>query len=132
MFYSLTVLHPRAKGFFQGDRDFEDFIAFVSQGARWKVLGAFALVGLSGIALVPLTAPNDVRWTALVGVKGLLFGVALVVFSYTSWRLWPRRIMAGTEEIPRLQRTFRRVGVTMLLLTGSAFALGILAHVSRG
>ena len=134
MFYSFAVLHPRGRAFFESDRDFEDFIAFVSAGARWKVLGAFALVASTGFALLPLTAPGRDRslWDVLVLAKVALWLIALAVFCYTSWRLWPRRVLAGPAEVPGLQRTFRVIGATMLALVGTSFVLGVAAHALRG
>jgi hypothetical protein len=41
MFYSITVIQPRARRYFQSPHDFEEFIAVISNGARWKVLGGF-------------------------------------------------------------------------------------------
>src|SRR5687767_13244315 len=79
MFYSLTVLHPRAVAYFETDEQFETFIAVVSQGARWKVLAGFAAMGATGLALIPLSRPEPVTglWVALVVAKGVLFVAAL-------------------------------------------------------
>src|SRR5262245_47002825 len=130
MFYSLTVLQPRAAAFFDKPAQFEEFIAAVSHGARWKVLSAFAIVGLSGFGLLALLWPASASpvWWTLIGVKIVLFLTALGVFIHTSWRLWPARILALVEEIPGYQRKFGLVGRTMIALIGLALALGIAAH----
>jgi uncharacterized membrane protein len=129
MFYSFSVLHPRAKQYFSDDSDFEAFIATLSQGARWKVLGAFAVVAASGLGLCLTHPPRSQHaWLALVVAKALLFLISLLVFCYTSWRLWPRRILATRAEVPALQRTFRRIAVTMITLIGASIVLGVLAH----
>jgi hypothetical protein len=101
----------------------------VSAGARWKVLGAFALVGGSGLGLLFLARPApSAVWLALVGAKGVLFLVALALFVHVSWRLWPARVLALPEEIPSLQRAFRRAGRAMIALVGLSLILGVVAH----
>ena len=131
MFYSLTVLQPRAKAFFDDDQQFEEFVAIVSQRARWKVLSAFAVVLLSGLALIPLSHPPSPScwWLSLIVTKLVLFVAALIVFCYASWWLWPARIFATPEEIPAFQKRFRRVGIAMIVLVGLDLALGVLAHI---
>ena len=133
MFYSLAVLQPRAKAFFNDDGRFEEFIATISRGARWKVLSAFALVFLSGLAMFLLAyrRAHSTTWTFLIAIKTALFFAALVVFCHASWRLWPARIFATPDEIPAFQRRFKLVGFTMILLVGTDFALGIIAHLWR-
>lgn len=133
MFYSLLVLQPRAKTFFNDDRQFEEFVATLSQGARWKVLSAFTLVLFSGVALIPVAAPHPLTklWLSLIVAKSILFLAALCVFCYASWRLWPARIFASREEAPGFQRRFRRIGLWMIALVGLNLALGIIAHVWR-
>src|SRR5262245_36128516 len=130
MFYSFSVLQPRAKKYFANDAEFEAFIATISQGARWKVLGAFGLVALSGLGLVFVTYPvrPHSSWLPIVFAKALLFVIALGVFCHTSWRLWPRRVMAAPSEVPEIQRAFRWVAMTMISLVGASAALGVLAH----
>src|SRR5437667_10519815 len=92
MFYSLTVLQPRAARYFDRPERFEEFIATVSAGARWKVLAAFALVGGSGLGLLlSPRMPPSALWIVLIAVKGVLFVAALALFVYMSWRLWPAR-----------------------------------------
>ncbi len=130
MFYSFFLLHPRARSFFQKPQEFEAFIATVSQGARWKVLAALGVIGLTGAALVVYRRPQPLtgKWVALMAAKAVLFTAALGLFVHVSWRLWPARILATTEEIPRQQKTFTRVAAAMLLLAGLSMTLGILAH----
>jgi putative copper export protein len=134
MFYSLTVLQPRAKAFFATDAEFEELITAISAGARWKVLGAFTFVGLSGVALFALLwrADPEPAWLVVMGCKVALFLAALAVFGHVSWRLWPRRVMASPAEVPALQRRFTRVGFTMITLVGTSMVLGVLARACRG
>jgi len=127
MFYSLTVLHPRAKRYFKNDREFEDFIATLAQGARYKVLSAIGFIALTGVLLIPFR-PHPRFWWALILAKILLLLGATFLFSYASWVLWPRRIFASDDEIPLYQRRFRQVGLALLLIVFIAIALGVLAH----
>ena len=132
MFYSFFVLHPRAKKFFAAsDEEFEQFIATVAQGARWKVLGAFGVVAISGVLLVLLGGPQPAPalWIGCVVAKTICLLIALAVFCYASWRLWPARIFATPGELPGLRKSFRRVAITLLLLIAMASVLGI---VMRG
>ncbi len=132
MFYSFFVLHPRAKKFFAtNDEEFEQFIATVAQGARWKVLAAFAVVAISGVLLILMgrPQPTPALWIGCVVAKAVCLLIALAVFCYASWRLWPARIFATPNELPALRRSFRQVAITLLLLIATASALGI---VMRG
>jgi uncharacterized membrane protein len=130
MFYSLTVLQPRAMLWFGKPERFEEFIAAVSHGARSKVLAAFGLMALTGAGLTATAwrQPASTAWLALIGAKVVLLAAALAVFVHTSWRLWPARVLALPEEIPGLQRKFRRVGWTMIGLVGLSMALGVTAR----
>jgi len=130
MFYSLTVFQPRALAYFVDPVRFEDFIAAISRGARWKVLSAFGIVLISGIALVAFDHPTPVSgfWVTLIIAKSVLFLAALAVFCHVSWNLWPARIFATAEEAPLFQKRFRRIGLLLVLLVGSDLVLGVLAH----
>ena len=128
MFYSLVVLYPRSRKFFKSPREFEEFVAYLANGARWKVLGGAAFVALTGVGLLFLTSsqPSDV-WYTCIYTKGILFIAAIGLFCFTSWVLWPARSMASSEEIPKFQRKFRLVGITLLILVGASAILGVIA-----
>lgn len=131
MVYSMTVLHPHAGRFFRTHTDFEVFITTISARARWKVLGACCLLAVSGVGLT-LTgwrSPAPSPWLILIAVKSVLFLVALALFSYTSWWLWPARVFATTDEIPRFQRRFRRIAWSLIVLVGLNIALGVAARI---
>jgi len=134
MFYSLTVMQPRAKRFFATDAEFEEFVATVAQGARWNVLAAFAFVALTGAGLIVVARPQPVTtaWLVIVALKIALFAIAVAIFAYASWRLWPRRIFASPAELPGIRRRFRAVGIALLIIAAMSFALGILPHTSIG
>ena len=61
-------------------------------------------------------------------MKAGLLLAASALFAYTSWRLWPARVLATADEIPEFQRAFRRVALAMIGLAAAALALGVLAH----
>jgi uncharacterized membrane protein len=130
MFYSFFLLQPRAQAYFAKPAEFEDFIATVSHGARWKVIFGLAVIGGTGLGLVLLRWPGAEPsvWLGLLGLKVVLFGAAVGLFIYVSWRFWPARVLALPEEIPYFQRLSRRLGFTMMTLGALAMALGVLAH----
>jgi hypothetical protein len=127
MLYSLLVLQPRASQYFARAEELERFVVAVSAGARWKVLGVAAAVGLSGAAIAALEWRGSL-FTVLVALKVALLVPILLVFGYASWRLWPARLLASREEIPTYQRAFRRVGLGLIALVGAECVLGVLAR----
>jgi uncharacterized membrane protein len=133
MFYSVFVLHPRGRAFFDRPGDFEAFITFVSHGARYAVLAALGVLALTGAGLILVRMPSGPLpgWVLLAGAKVGLFALALGLFIVVSWCLWPARVLAAPEEVPAWQRTFRRVAWTMLVLAGLNIVLGVLAHCWR-
>jgi uncharacterized membrane protein len=130
MVYSFAVLHPHARRYFAQETQFEAFIAAISHGARWPVLLAIALLAGTGGGLVALSRPqpHSPLWMGLVAAKVVALAAALSLFLYTSWRLWPARIFAALDEIPRFQRMFRRVAITMITLASLGTACGVLLH----
>src|SRR5215813_5787626 len=129
MLYSLMILHPRARSFFGKPRAFEDFVAHIAAGARWKVLGGAAFIALTGLALLgrPTTGPlSSGKWICLI-VKIILFLATVSLFCYASWVLWPARVMGSTEDIPRFQRRFRVIGITLLVLVGTSMVIGVVS-----
>lgn len=129
MLYSLMVLHPRARSFFGSSRQFEEFITHIAAGARWKVLSGAAFVALTGIGLLilPGAEHSSAGRNACVIAKSALFVVAVILFCFASWRLWPARTLASVEEIPKFQRSFRRIALSLLLLVGASMVLGVLS-----
>jgi hypothetical protein len=127
MFYSLSVLHPRARSFFGSSRQFEDFIAWLAAGARWKVLGGAAFIAITGVGLLlwPTTAEaSHGKWVCVVA-KTILFVVAVSVFCFASWVLWPARTLASAEEIPKFQQKFKIIAVALLGLVAASMVLGV-------
>ncbi len=129
MLYSLMVLHPRARTFFSSSRQFEEFVAHIADGARWKVLSGAAFVALTGIGLMLLPGAEHTSTgrNACIIAKSALFAIAVSLFCFTSWKLWPARILASAQDIPKFQRSFRRIAVTLLVLVGASMVLGVLS-----
>jgi putative copper export protein len=128
MLYSLIVLHPRARSFFSHPRQFEDFITHIAAGARWKVLSGMGIIALTGIALLFLTTVkngNSLAWHSCVYTKGILFVLAAGLFMHISWKAWPARVLASSDELPKYQRKFRLWGIVLLTLVGICMVLGI-------
>lgn len=131
MLYSLTVVQPRARAYFTRPEEFEEFTAFVSRGARWRVVAALAIIGLSGAAVATTVGRVSTAWTVLFASKGCAFVLIYFLFVHVSWRLWPARVFAAREEIPLLQQAFRRVGAAMILLVGLSLVAGVLMRFLR-
>jgi uncharacterized membrane protein len=131
MLYSLILVHPRAKSFFRNPRNLEEFIVTLAAGARWKVLGGCIIIAVTGLGLLGLPSLNQksaIRLGCMVA-KTVLFVIAVSFFCHVSWKLWPARVLASDDEIPRYQRRFRYVAITLLALVALCMALGILgAH----
>lgn len=127
MFYSFSVLHPRAKVYFRDVGRFEDFIAFIAAGARYKVLGGAAFIAVSGIVLLLYREDAATLWWLIMAGKTVLLSIALFIFAYASWWLWPERLFASAEEIPGLQRKFATVAVSLIVIVTLCFALSVLA-----
>ncbi|GAA1112991.1 hypothetical protein GCM10009630_07690 [Kribbella jejuensis] len=124
MGYSLFVVQPKLKKYFGADADGREALTTViASGNRWKVVGLIAAIAASGIGLLLI---NHNHWQLHV-VKGVLLLVASGIFWYVSWRHWPQRVFATTDELPGLQRRLIRLATTMLGLAGTAFALGVVA-----
>jgi uncharacterized membrane protein len=128
MAYSLLVLQPKAARFFEDPEKFEEFVASIAHGARWPVLASLAVMGASGAGLWLLSPPRDAAWTTLIATKLALFVVAAAIFCYTSWVLWPARVFASPDQVPRFQRKFRRIGLTLIVIASAEIALGVIAH----
>lgn len=132
MFYSFTVLQPRAKAYFRDTSRFEDFIAFVAAGARWKVLGGAAFVAATGCLLLLFREAPVSAWWILMLAKAVLLCIALTIFAYASWRLWPQRLFASESEAPLFQRKFTAVALSLLIIVALCFLLSIFAAHGRG
>ena len=120
MAYSLFVVQPKLSRIAGGDPvKVEEMHRELAQGNRWPVVGLIATLWVTG-AFLTRGLTFWVPWKAL-----LLLG-ATALFWWVSWRAWPRRVFALPEELPGLQRRFRRVAIAMFCLVGLAFVIGML------
>ena len=113
MAYSLVIVQPRLD---------EDAQRRLAHGNRWPVVGLISLLWLSGFLLVLYRGAG-----VLVAAKVVLLFAASALFWWVSWRGWPRRVFALPDELPALQRRFRRVALAMLCLVTLAYILGTLS-----
>ncbi len=124
MAYSLFVIQPKLKRFFGPDEESREALtAVIASGNRYKVLGLIAVIAATGVVLLLLD--HEHWWIHLI--KAVLLIAATTIFWYVSWRHWPRRVFATAAERPVLQRQLYLLAGTMLVLTGTAFALGVAA-----
>jgi uncharacterized membrane protein len=138
MLYSIVVVQPRLKAFFQDAGEREDFATVLASGARWKVLGLAAVLALSGagMAAVELSDADSPSgaWIALVVAKAALLAAAVALFAYVSWRLWPRRLLAnmtGSPELGEIQARFRLISLTLTALVAAGLVAGVVADAVR-
>jgi Flp pilus assembly protein TadB len=124
MAYSLFVVQPKLKRFFGPDEESREALtAVIASGNRYKVLALIGVIALTGVILLLLD--HEHWWIHLI--KAVLLIAATTIFWYVSWRHWPRRVFATAAERPALQRQLYLLAGTMLVLTGTAFALGAAA-----
>ena len=135
MLYSRAVVQPRAERFFDDPDRSEVFAVTLATGARWKVLGMCAALGVSGVGLVVAELVGEAGrsgvWIGLMVAKAVLLAVAVAVFVHVSWRLWPARIMALPDELVVLQRRFRTVALVLTGVVTTGLALGTVADSIR-
>lgn len=118
--YSLGVVQPRVDRFFPGERDREDFLLVLAQGNRWRVAPLIALLVLSSLFLLVTTGVMG------YAVPLVLYLAAGAVFWNVSWRHWPARAFALTEELAGYQRRLRGQAWAMLALVGTAFVVALI------
>ena len=133
--YRTFVVNVRAKVYFDDrDREYEEFMLVLTDGARHVVLAALLVGGLSGVGLLALRWHRlaDPTWTTLLLAKFALYGVMFAGFVYISWWLWPRRALALPAEFPAEQRHAQLVALVMLGLLTLAMLLGIASTQAVG
>jgi hypothetical protein len=127
MGYSLFVVQPRVRRVLPDPVSAEEFYRELAAGNRWRVIGLIAVLAGSGFGLLFIHNGRSYGWWVTIGLKVLLLAGASVLFWWVSWRGWPRRVFALPAELPAEQARFRRVAVTMTVLVGLGFGLGVLA-----
>jgi hypothetical protein len=130
IFYSVFVLYPRVSRHFDTMAERERLLMGLSHGARWHMIAAMSVVGLSGLGLF-LMPKNDVTnlWLTLAGMKVVLMLASAILFWRVSWHWWPARLFALETELPAIHRRFRLGAACVLMLVGVNFALGVLARL---
>ncbi|QUQ72502.1 hypothetical protein [Kutzneria sp. CA-103260] len=108
---------------------FEDFAARLANGSRYTLLGVIAAMIPTWVVIIALRAASGadlgVAWVWLVVVKSLAMLVAIGLFAYLSWHVWPLRIFALRDELPAVRRRFYGLSVGILCGTGLALGVGI-------
>jgi Flp pilus assembly protein TadB len=127
MGYSLYVVQPRVRRVLPDPVRAEELYRELAAGNRWRVIGLIAILAASGVSLLFIHTGHSYGWWITIGLKVLLLAGASVLFWWVSWRGWPRRVFALPAELPAEQARFRRVAVTMTVLVGLGFCLGVLA-----
>ncbi len=125
MAYSLFVVQRRLPRVLHDAVRVEDVYRELAAGNRWRVVGLIAVLGGSGAGLLAVQPARPGLWWTAVAAKALLWLGATGLFWWVSWRGWPRRVFALPEELPGVQRRFRVVALTLLVLVGTAFVLGV-------
>jgi uncharacterized membrane protein len=129
MAYSLVIVQPRAARFFADrTRERERFAVALAAGARRPVLLTVTLLAASGAGLVLLEGgAREAGWWTLVALKAVALAAALAVFVHVSWRLWPARLFATTQELDSHRRRFGRASGFLIALVAVEFVLGAAA-----
>jgi Flp pilus assembly protein TadB len=130
MTYSLSVVQPRTARFFTVDEQREEFLTTLAHGNRWRVL-AMAATLIASAAAIMLRQP----WPGarvVYGVALVLDVAATTVFVYVSWRHWPARVFALSEELPAFRRRLLICARTIWLCVGFGFVLTLVAGVGHG
>lgn len=126
MSYSLTVVQPKVATFFPDAEDREPFLVLLAHGNRWKVVGLVAVLIVTGLAIAVISGGLVAIGYA---IALLLYAAAAGIFWYVSWRHWPARIFAVSEELPSFQRQLHVLATTMLLLVAMAFLVTLSVSV---
>lgn len=129
MTYSLAVVQPRSARFFRDDDQLEEFLTVLAHGNRWRVLAMAATLIASATALV-VVCP----WAGARVVYGIVLALdlsATAVFVHVSWRHWPARVFALSQERPDFRRRLLMSARTIWLLVGAGFVLALVASVGR-
>jgi uncharacterized membrane protein len=125
MLYSLFVVQPRAAATLD---DPEPLSVALAAGARWKVITVCAILAASGAGLIAIEDDPSTAWSVLVALKTALLIAAIALFARVSWRMWPARLFALPEELPRHRRRFRVAALALTGMVAIAFALGTVAQ----
>jgi hypothetical protein len=126
MSYSLAVLQPKVRAFFDDAQRREEFTMSLAHGNRWRVVGLIAALIVTAVATMATTSRAVATGYAVV--LGL-YALATAIFFCISWRHWPARIFALPEELPGFQVRFRYLAWTMLALVAMAYLTALVVSV---
>jgi hypothetical protein len=129
MTYSLAVVQPRSARFFRDDDQLEEFLTVLAHGNRWRVLAMAATLIASATALVVVCPWAGAR--VVYGIALALDLSATAVFVHVSWRHWPARVFALSQERPDFRRRLLMSARAIWLLVGAGFVLALVASVGR-
>ncbi|MFH5228776.1 hypothetical protein [Antrihabitans spumae] len=109
----------------------EDIFQQIAHGARKMALQTIAVIAVTGTGLavtrVLITPGPSAEWIVLMCAKLVLFLLACATFVYQSWWVWPKRIFAPPDEMPRVRREFLAAAVVIAVSLGSMIAVDVLA-----
>jgi hypothetical protein len=122
MIYSLVVVQPRVARFFRDDEQREEFLVVLANGNRWPVVALIVGLLLSGgVVAFAGSGAVSVGYTLAVGLDLVAAGI----FVDVSWRHWPARVFALSEEIPGFRRRLTVRAVTMTVLIGVSYVVSL-------
>lgn len=122
MVYSLALVQPKIARFFRDDEQREEFSVVLANGNRWPVVALIVGLLLSGggVAFAGSGAVS-VGYTVAVGLDLVAAGI----FVDVSWRHWPARVFALSEEIPGFRRRLTVRATTMTVLVGVSYVVAL-------
>ncbi len=122
MVYSLALVQPKIARFFRDDEQREEFLVVLANGNRWPVVALIVGLLLSGggVAFAGSGAVS-VGYTVAVGLDLVAAGI----FVDVSWRHWPARVFALSEEIPGFRRRLTVRATTMTVLVGVSYVVAL-------
>src|ERR1700730_3452354 len=94
-FSGIFVLYPRVDRHFDKIAERERLLMALSHGARWHMIAAMSLVGLSGLGLFFMPRSEmTASCLTLIGAKAGLMIASAILFWRVSWHWWPARLFA--------------------------------------
>lgn len=111
--------------------NYEDVGQQMADGSRRRIARLAVLIAISGTAAAISRANVDpgpsTEWVVLMCVKLVLFVIAVGLFAYQSWWVWPQRIFALPAEMPAVRRKFFAISIGMAVALGLILAIDVIA-----
>ncbi|MBM73819.1 MAG: hypothetical protein CMK59_00345 [Proteobacteria bacterium] len=129
IFYSATILNPKTPLYLSDDES-EEFLLKITHGNRYRILGSYSAVLLTGIVLLFLQRErlNQDLWMWIIVTKTLFSIAYICIFYWVSWVVYPWRIFASKEERPKYRRKNTILRWLMFSCVAICFVLGIALH----